>query len=69
LDRAEPPAHERIRLLLEFSGRDAGADEVDVPDPYYGGPVGFEHVLDLIEEASAGLLREVLELSRRLRGA
>jgi len=69
LDRAEPQAHERIRLLLEFSGRDAGADEIDVPDPYYGGPVGFEHVLDLIEEASAGLLREVLKLSRRLRSA
>jgi len=60
-DRASPQARDRIRLLLEFAGRDAGADEVDVPDPYYGGPVGFEHVLDLIEEASEGLLREVLE--------
>ena len=30
--------------------------ELEVPDPYYGGPAGFEHVLDLIDEASRGLL-------------
>lgn len=28
----------------------------DVPDPYYGGDEGFEHVLDLIEEATKNLL-------------
>jgi len=27
-----------------------------VPDPYYGGPQGFEHVLDLLDDACAGLL-------------
>jgi protein-tyrosine phosphatase len=42
---------------MEFSGRN---DIEDVPDPYYGGPVGFEQVLDLAEEAAAGLLAEVL---------
>jgi protein-tyrosine phosphatase len=31
------------------------ADEV--PDPYYGGPSGFEHVLDILEDACSGLLR------------
>jgi protein-tyrosine phosphatase len=31
-----------------------------VPDPYYGGPQGFEQVLDLLEEAAEGLLREIL---------
>jgi protein-tyrosine phosphatase len=31
-------------------------DDRDVPDPYYGGADGFEHVLDLVEEASRGLL-------------
>lgn len=30
-----------------------------VPDPYYGGDDGFEHVLDLVEQASAALLSEV----------
>jgi protein-tyrosine phosphatase len=32
-----------------------------VPDPYYGGPDGFEHVLDLVEEASEGLLEDIRE--------
>jgi protein-tyrosine phosphatase len=33
--------------------------ETEVPDPYYGGSDGFEHVLDLVEEASEGLLEEI----------
>jgi protein-tyrosine phosphatase len=57
LERSPASRHERIRLLMEFSGRN---DIEDVPDPYYGGPVGFEQVLDLAEEAAAGLLAEVL---------
>jgi protein-tyrosine phosphatase len=36
---------------------------VDVPDPYYGGPDGFQQVYDLLEGACAGLLDHV----RRLR--
>jgi protein-tyrosine phosphatase len=32
-----------------------------VPDPYYEGTEGFEYVLDLIEEASEGLLKVVSE--------
>jgi protein-tyrosine phosphatase len=48
----------RIRLFMEFAGR---GDASDVPDPYYGGPLGFEQVLDLAEEASEGLLREILD--------
>jgi len=31
----------------------------DVPDPYYGGPDGFETVLDILEDACTGLLAEV----------
>ena len=31
----------------------------EVPDPYYGGSTGFEHVLDLVEEAAAGLLEHL----------
>ncbi len=31
----------------------------EVPDPYYGGPDGFEHVLDLIEVASEALLTRI----------
>ena len=46
----------RIRLLLEFAPH---LERRDVPDPYYGGSTGFEHVLDLVEEAAAGLLEHL----------
>jgi protein-tyrosine phosphatase len=51
--RAPAGYRERVRLFMEFAP-DCGLDEV--PDPYYGGPTGFEQVLDLVEEASRGLL-------------
>jgi len=37
--------------------------DADVPDPYYGGPEGFEQVLDMIEEACRGLLVEIRTLT------
>lgn len=46
----------KIRLLCEFCTRH---EEREVPDPYYGGEEGFEHVLDLLEDACAGLLDHV----------
>lgn len=54
-----PPEHgHKIRLFLEFA---AHADVLEVPDPYYGGEEGFERVLDLVEDASQGLLRHLRE--------
>ena len=49
-----PPAHAgRVHRLTQFCLRhQANA----VPDPYYGGAQGFEQVLDLVEDACAGLL-------------
>ena len=35
------------------------SDCTEVPDPYYGGDAGFELVLDLIEDASDGLLERI----------
>ena len=61
LDRSPEPFRERIRLLMEFAG---DSEVEDVPDPYYGGAPGFERVLDLAEEAAAGLLDEVVERAR-----
>jgi protein-tyrosine phosphatase len=48
-----------IRLLREFdpSSRDLG--ELDVPDPYYGAPGGFEEVFQMVMVACEGLLAEV----------
>jgi len=59
--RAPSHAHERLRLFLEFSP-DAAPE--DVPDPYYGGPNGFEEVLDLVEAATRGLLKHLRQRSR-----
>ncbi len=52
IDRADAEHHDKIRLFLEFSS----TEEDEVPDPYYGGAAGFDRVLDLVEEASRGLL-------------
>jgi protein-tyrosine phosphatase len=49
----------KIHLLREFDPGSAGAPDLDVPDPYYGGTDGFDHVLDLVEAACAGLLDEL----------
>ena len=47
-----------VHRLLDFA---PDHPERDVPDPYYGGEDGFDEVLDMIEEASAGLLAAVEE--------
>jgi protein-tyrosine phosphatase len=52
-------AREKVRLLREFDPASEGAPDLDVPDPYYGGPGGFDEVLDLAEAACRGLLEEV----------
>ncbi len=51
-EQAPEEHHPKLRLFLEF----ATASEREVPDPYYGGAAGFERVLDLVEDASRGLL-------------
>ncbi len=44
-----------LGLFLDFSPE----PESEVPDPYYGGDTGFEHVLNLVESASEGLLEQI----------
>jgi len=52
VDQSPAEYHAKVRLFLEFSK----GQEREVPDPYYGGASGFERVLDLVEDASRGLL-------------
>jgi protein-tyrosine phosphatase len=47
----------KLRLLREFDP-EAGHD-LDVPDPYYGGPGGFDEVLAMVERSCRGLLEHV----------
>jgi protein-tyrosine phosphatase len=57
LTRLAPEARDgRLRLFLEYA---PALGLLDVPDPYYGGEDGFEHVLDLSEAASRGVLDEL----------
>ncbi len=51
----------RIQLFMDFA---PDLPEREVPDPYYGGPNGFERVMDLIEKASQGLLSHIREQHR-----
>lgn len=48
----------RLHLFLNFA---PSLDEEEVPDPYYGGQAGFEHMFDLIQIAGQGLLRDIRE--------
>lgn len=44
----------KVRMLTDWLTRHQGVRAV--PDPYYGGEADFDHALDLIEDACAGLL-------------
>ena len=50
-----------LGLLLDFAP-EHGVREV--PDPYYGGPDGFDRVLDLIEASTAGLVARLQPIAR-----
>jgi protein-tyrosine phosphatase len=47
---------EKLSLMTDYCQK-ITADEV--PDPYYEGPEGFEHVLDILEDACGGLLKKI----------
>jgi protein-tyrosine phosphatase len=49
----------RVHFLREFDP-EAG-NQLAVPDPYYGGPSGFEHVHDLVERACRHLLDSIAQ--------
>jgi protein-tyrosine phosphatase len=55
----DPQARAKVRLLREFDPASVAVGDLDVPDPYYGGPHGFDRVLDQVEAACRGLLDEV----------
>jgi protein-tyrosine phosphatase len=57
-------ARAKLHLLREFDPASAGAPDLDVPDPYYGGDDGFEQVLDLVEAACRGLLDDLRAAGR-----
>lgn len=59
-EMSSPQYYDKIKLFLEFANlQGAELRDLEVPDPYYGGKRGFELVLDLIEQASDGLIAHI----------
>lgn len=59
LMQACPPEHkDKVRMFLDFA---PDRKERNVPDPYYGGQNGFNHVFDLVEDASRGFYISVTQ--------
>lgn len=48
----------KVKLFCDYCTQHS---ETEVPDPYYGGNHGFEHVMDLIEDGCRGLLKSLTE--------
>ena len=48
--------HHKVQLFCDYC---TAHRQTEVPDPYYGGDQGFEHVLDLIEDGCANLLKQL----------
>ncbi|QBY05934.1 low molecular weight phosphotyrosine protein phosphatase [Thalassotalea sp. HSM 43] len=58
LMKLAPEEHQhKVKLFLDYADN---YEHREVPDPYYGGSRGFELVLDLIEDASDGLLNKIM---------
>jgi protein-tyrosine phosphatase len=64
LKQCPDEARYKLKMFLEFAPH---LNESEVPDPYYGGELGFERVIDMIEAASLGLLEHIekIHIERR----
>jgi protein-tyrosine phosphatase len=58
--RALQRSHGGTATIAPITGHCRRLSSEAVPDPYYGGPEGFDHVLDLLEDACQGLLADLL---------
>jgi protein-tyrosine phosphatase len=48
--------HHKVRLFMSYV---PGASSQDVPDPYFGGPEGFDEVFDLVNTGCDAILAEI----------
>lgn len=55
----DPKRRAKVRLLREFDQASVSKGDLEVPDPYYGGPADFDDVLDIVDAACRGLLTEI----------
>ena len=52
---------DKVKLICDFASHH---QEKEVPDPYYGGPAGFDRVIDLLLDTCNGLLEEIVSKSK-----
>ena len=53
------PAKRYENRIFKMTAFCESKKDSEVPDPYYGGDDGFEDVLDILEDAAKGLLKEL----------
>jgi protein-tyrosine phosphatase len=53
------PASERHKIVM-MRAYDRAGDDLDVPDPYYGGLEGFEHIYEMLSLCCRNLLASLL---------
>jgi protein-tyrosine phosphatase len=51
-----PEQQAKIKKMTDYCRHH---DATEIPDPYYGGDSGFEYVIDLLEDACEGLLKQL----------
>ncbi|KAL9662310.1 hypothetical protein QQ045_027143 [Rhodiola kirilowii] len=62
-DTLPADGHKKVKLMCSYCKQHR---ETEVPDPYYGGPQGFEKVLDILEDACESLLNSILDENSQL---
>ena len=58
----DPQTADRIALFLSFDPARADSQDLEVPDPYNGGPEEYELVFDLVQPAARGLADQLAAL-------
>ena len=56
---APSDAKARVALFLSFANSEGLANDTVVPDPYYGGDAGFEHVFSLVDKGCDALINHI----------
>ncbi len=56
---ADEEQRAKVRMLREFDPDSVARGELEVPDPYYGAPGGFDEVFEIVHAACEGLLAEL----------
>lgn len=56
LEECPDEARPKVQLFLSYAPH---LNRREVPDPYYGGLKGFDHVFDMVDQAARGLLQDI----------